>query len=122
MSLPNFILAYVKSAPESAALYGKVLGVEPVESSPNFVMFAFPNGMKLGLWGKNDVQPPATPAGGVELGFPVENDDEVRSKAKMWKALGLAIIQEPTKMDFGFTFTAADPDGHRLRVFAPAQM
>jgi hypothetical protein len=23
-------------------------------------------------------------------------------------------------MDFGHTFTAADPDGHRLRVFAPA--
>ena len=22
-------------------------------------------------------------------------------------------------MDFGFTFTAANPDGHRLRVFAP---
>jgi hypothetical protein len=35
--------------------------------------------------------------------------------------LGLRIIQEPVKMDFGFTFTAADPDGHRLRVFAPAQ-
>ena len=122
MSLPNFILAYVKSAPASAALYGKVLGVEPVESSPNFVMFAFPNGMKLGLWGKSDVQPPATPAGGVELGFPVENDEKVRDTAKAWKLLGLDIIQEPTKMDFGFTFTAADPDGHRLRVFAPAQM
>ena len=35
--------------------------------------------------------------------------------------LGLRIIQEPTKMDFGFTFTAADPDGHRLRVFNPSQ-
>jgi hypothetical protein len=22
-------------------------------------------------------------------------------------------------MDFGFTFVALDPDGHRLRVFAP---
>jgi predicted enzyme related to lactoylglutathione lyase len=46
----------------------------------------------------------------------------VRDTAKAWKLLGLDIIQEPTKMDFGFTFTAADPDGHRLRVFAPAQM
>jgi hypothetical protein len=26
----------------------------------------------------------------------------------------------PTKMDFGTTFVALDPDGHRLRVFAPA--
>jgi len=23
-------------------------------------------------------------------------------------------------MDFGFTFVALDPDGHRLRVFAPS--
>jgi len=28
------------------------------------------------------------------------------------------VRQEPTDMDFGFTFTMADPDGHRLRVFA----
>ena len=37
-----------------------------------------------------------------------------------WAKLGLKILQEPTKMDFGYTFTAADPDGHRLRVFAAA--
>ncbi|WP_374468302.1 hypothetical protein [Ferrovibrio sp.] len=30
-----------------------------------------------------------------------------------------AILQPPTAMDFGYTFLAADPDGHRLRVFAP---
>ena len=28
-------------------------------------------------------------------------------------------ICAPTAMDFGFTFVALDPDGHRLRVFAP---
>ena len=26
----------------------------------------------------------------------------------------------PTDMDFGHTFVALDPDGHRLRVFSPA--
>ncbi|HVW91717.1 MAG TPA: drug:proton antiporter, partial [Devosia sp.] len=36
----------------------------------------------------------------------------------VWKGLDLVMLQEPTEMDFGFTFTAADPDGHRLRVFA----
>jgi hypothetical protein len=30
------------------------------------------------------------------------------------------VIQPPTQMDFGLTMTAADPDGHRLRVFVPA--
>lgn len=33
---------------------------------------------------------------------------------------GLSIAQAPVAMDFGMTFVALDPDGHRLRVFAPA--
>jgi predicted enzyme related to lactoylglutathione lyase len=36
-----------------------------------------------------------------------------------WQALGARIAQAPTRMDFGFTAAALDPDGHRLRVFAP---
>ena len=36
-----------------------------------------------------------------------------------WLAKGTTILQGPTDMDFGRTFTAADPDGHRLRVFKP---
>ena len=32
----------------------------------------------------------------------------------------IATLQAPTRMDFGLTFTASDPDGHRLRVFSPA--
>jgi predicted enzyme related to lactoylglutathione lyase len=37
-----------------------------------------------------------------------------------WSKRGLTIAQPPTQMDFGHTFVALDPDGHRLRVFAPA--
>lgn len=36
-----------------------------------------------------------------------------------WRQRGIAILQEPTDLDFGRTFTARDPDGHRLRVFHP---
>ena len=32
---------------------------------------------------------------------------------------GPPVEASPTFMDFGYTFTAKDPDGHRLRVFAP---
>jgi len=117
----NFILAYVANAPKSAALYGKILDAEPAESSPNWAMFTLPNGVTLGLWGRDDVEPKATLPGGVELAFPVADDVSVTSTRNEWAALGLKIIQEPTRMDFGFTFAAADPDGHRLRVFAPAQ-
>lgn len=39
-----------------------------------------------------------------------------------WKKRGLIIIQPPTVMDFGSNFVAVDPDGHRLRVFAPTKL
>jgi predicted enzyme related to lactoylglutathione lyase len=118
----NFILAYVEDAERSAALYGKLLDAKPVESSPNWAMFALPNGLVLGLWGRREVQPAASaPAGAMELGFPVADDAAVTRTRDDWEALGLKIVQEPTQMDFGFTFTATDPDGHRLRVFAPAR-
>ena len=117
---PNFILAYVADAPKSAALYSKLLDAQPVESSPNWAMFAFPNGLALGLWSRDEVEPRATLPGGSEIGFPVENDAAVHTTRDAWAKLGLRILQEPVKMDFGLTFTAADPDGHRLRVFSPA--
>lgn len=120
MTNPNFILAYVADAPKSAALYEKLLGSKPAESSPNWAMFAFPNGLSLGLWARHEVEPRATLPGGTEIGFPVENDEAVTLTRDAWAKLGLKILQEPTKMDFGYTFTAADPDGHRLRVFAPS--
>ncbi|MEO7221497.1 MAG: VOC family protein [Devosia sp.] len=121
MASPNVILAYVADAPKSAALYAKLLDAQPVESSPNWAMFALPNGLALGLWARNDVEPRATLPGGSEIGFPVADDNAVLLTRDAWEKLGLRIIQEPVRMDFGFTFTAADPDGHRLRVFSPSQ-
>jgi catechol 2,3-dioxygenase-like lactoylglutathione lyase family enzyme len=117
----NFVLAYVADAPKSADLYRKLLDAEPVESSPGWAMFALPNGMALGLWSRKEVEPRATLPGGMELGFPVADDASVTATRDRWAGLGLKILQEPVKMDFGFTFTAADPDGHRLRVFSPTQ-
>lgn len=38
-----------------------------------------------------------------------------------WSGRGITILQQPTDLDFGRTFTAADPDGHRLRVFWPSE-
>ena len=37
-----------------------------------------------------------------------------------WLARGLTLIQAPTKMEFGYTCMALDPDGHRLRLYCPA--
>ena len=73
----------------------------------------------LGLWRRDGVAPPAGAPGGGEIAFTVENEAAVEETIARWQALGARIAQAPTRMDFGFTATALDPDGHRLRVFAP---
>ena len=60
-------------------------------------------------------------AGGSELAFTVEDARGVDSRHAEWSAKNIAIAQVPTRMDFGYTFVGLDPDGHRLRVFAPSQ-
>jgi predicted lactoylglutathione lyase len=62
--------------------------------------------------------PPADTSGGFELGFPVNSESEVDRIADDWRIQGIRIIQNPVTMDFGRTFTALDPDGHRLRVLS----
>ena len=117
----NFVLLYVDSPPASADFYAGLLGEKPVESSPTFAMFAFASGLRLGLWSRHTVEPAATAAGGgAELGFAVGTADEVRALHGEWTRRGLTFLQPPTEMDFGYTFVALDPDGHRLRIFAPA--
>jgi catechol 2,3-dioxygenase-like lactoylglutathione lyase family enzyme len=121
MTHPNFLLHYVASPVDSARFYARLLGMEPIEASPTFAMFALPSGMKLGLWARHTVEPSATAAAGAhELAFAVPDMDAVHRLHAEWTAAGLPIIQAPTEMDFGFTFVAHDPDGHRLRVFAPS--
>ena len=83
-------------------------------------MFALDQGVMLGLWSRRTVEPAATPAGGGELGFPVGDDAAVDALHADWARRGMTIAQAPTKLDFGRTFVALDPDGHRLRVFAPS--
>ena len=120
MTDPNFILLYVEDAARSAAFYQSLLGKAPAEASPTFAMFPLDSGVMLGLWGRGGVEPKADQPGGSELAFAVADDATVSARHKEWAAQGLTILQEPQRMDFGYTFTAADPDGHRLRVLSPA--
>jgi catechol 2,3-dioxygenase-like lactoylglutathione lyase family enzyme len=120
MSDPNFILLYVRDPLASAGFYGGLLDKPAVEASPGFAMFALASGVMLGLWAIDGVMPAATPPGGSELAFAVDSPATVDERHAAWRALGLPIAQAPMQMDFGYTFTALDPDGHRLRVFAPS--
>lgn len=120
MSNLNWVLLYVQNPRKSAELYSELLGTPPAEASDNFVMYALPSGLMVGLWAKHDVEPAANKPGGAEVSFTEGSDGAVRATHAAWTKLGLEIIQPPTAKDFGLTFTALDPDGHRLRVFAPS--
>ncbi|KJF65783.1 VOC family protein [Rhizobium nepotum] len=116
---PDFTILYVDNPPASTEFYKVLLGAEPVEASPTFSLFVLQNGMKLGLWSRHTVEPKASvTGGGGELAFRVESDAQVDEAFADWKTKGITILQQPGTMDFGYTFTASDPDGHRLRVYA----
>ncbi|MES2298352.1 MAG: VOC family protein [Pseudomonadota bacterium] len=121
MTDPNFLLHYVTNPAESAPFYSRLLGLAPIEASPTFVMFDLPSGIKLGLWQRSTVEPGVAAApGSHELAFAVGAKAEVDRLHAQWHAAGVPIVQAPTDMDFGYTFVGHDPDGHRLRVFAPS--
>lgn len=120
MTVLNYILLSVADPARSEAFYSKLLNAKPVENSSTFVLYVLPNGIKLGLWIDTGIEPKPLPAGGVEVTFSETSADAVRTTFADWSAKGAMILQQPTTMDFGFTFVASDPDGHRLRVFARA--
>jgi catechol 2,3-dioxygenase-like lactoylglutathione lyase family enzyme len=121
MTEPTMIILYVKDAPASAAFYADIIGRAPVEASANFAMFVLSSGVKFGLWSRDEVAPAVTaPPGGAELAITLGDADAVRAAHADWRRRGLAVVQEPTAMDFGYTCVALDPDGHRLRLFAPS--
>jgi catechol 2,3-dioxygenase-like lactoylglutathione lyase family enzyme len=112
------VILLVADPAASATFYSGLLGLEPAEQSPTFAMFALPSGVGLGLWSRATTAPaPSADAGASELCF-IETDVDAVHDA--WAARGVQIAQAPTDMDFGRTFVALDPDGHRVRVFRPA--
>lgn len=115
-----FTLFYVNDPETSVRFYTGLLGQAAVEASPTFAMFALSSGAMLGLWKRDTVKPAAsgTPGAG-ELAFAVQGRPAVDARHAQWRALGCTVLQPPTAMDFGYTFAVQDPDGHRVRVFAP---
>ena len=120
MANVNFLIVYVEDVATSERFYTSILGRPAVESSPTFAMLPAGPNLMLGLWQRDGVKPPATSGGGGEICFTAEDKAEVDTRCAEWKAKGVEIVMAPTPLDFGYTFVARDPDGQRLRVFAPA--
>ncbi len=111
----GFILLFVANPQKSSLFYQQILGIKPLESSPTFAMFGLKNGVMLGLWSRYTAEPRVEAAPGAQdICFPAEDVDALY---EAWGKLHVAISQKPTDMDFGRTFVALDPDGHRIRIY-----
>ncbi len=118
---PDYTILYVDQLDTSARLYAALLGRPAIEASPTFSLFAFENGRMLGLWARSGVKPAPDAldaAANNELAFRLQSEADVDAAHAAWRERGLTILQAPVHLDFGYTFLAADPDGHLLRVFA----
>jgi predicted enzyme related to lactoylglutathione lyase len=121
MSDFNFLLLHVKNHSASATFYNELLQIPILEQKDGFAMLPLKEGVMLGLWAKETVEPKSSgQTGASEIAFALTDAAAVEAKHADWKRRGLTIIQPPTRMSFGTTFVALDPDGHRLRVFSPA--
>jgi predicted enzyme related to lactoylglutathione lyase len=116
----NFLLLHVEDDAASAAFYNELLDIPIIDQKPGFAMLPLRDGVMLGLWSRATVEPESTgQTGANEIAFAVADANAVETTHADWKRRGVPIIQAPTQMSFGTTFVALDPDGHRLRVFAP---
>lgn len=122
MSHPSFVILYVENPQASANFYSALLDLEPIERSATFALFVLNSGLRLGLWSRHTVQPAAAGrGGGAELVLAQTTPAQVDAMHRDWTVRGLPILQSPRDMDFGRTFVALDPDGHRLRVYCAAE-
>lgn len=111
----GFVLLFVENPVKSANFYRTLFQLEPIEVSPTFALFALTNGVMLGFWSRYTAEPAVTSLPGAsEICFAVDNVDNVYNA---WAMQGVTVIQKPTEMDFGRTFVALDPDGHRIRIY-----
>ena len=115
MAVPklDFVLLFVENPAKSAEFYSKLLESKPLEQSPTFALFSL-NGSLLGLWSCDTAEPRVTAQPGAsEIAFCEEDVDAVYEK---WLAMNIPMLQGPVELDFGRSFVALDPDGHRIRV------
>lgn len=119
----SFLLLHVENHAASATFYSDLLGIPVLDQKADFAMLPLRDGVMLGLWARDAVEPhSAGTTGAFEVAFSVADAATVAAMHADWQGRGLMILQAPTRMSFGSTFVAADPDGHRLRVFAPDAM
>jgi catechol 2,3-dioxygenase-like lactoylglutathione lyase family enzyme len=121
MKHPETLILYVEDTGRSAAFFHTLFAAPIVEQSPNFAMLLLPGGLMLGIWARRDVKPePAEGTAGFELVVTVDSDGATDAALAEARNLGIPVVQEPVRLDFGYTFVLRSPDGHLIRVFSPS--
>lgn len=119
MFKPNSVILYVDDVSVSTAFYMKILKQEPMEIFQDFTVFALTEGFILGLQSKHAIDPaPTMPFGGFELCLGDVTREQVDAIYQEWMQNQIPVVMSAVELDFGYTFVAVDPDGHRLRVCA----
>ncbi|MCM5557285.1 VOC family protein [Pleomorphomonas sp. JP5] len=115
----NSLILYVDDVDRSTAFYRDILKADPVATYQDFSVFALSDNFVVGLQSRHAIDPKPQPSvGGFELSFSNATKEDVDRLHADWTAKGVEMVLKPTTLDFGYTFVAADPDGHRLRVCA----
>lgn len=112
-------ILYARNLEAERRFYTEKLGmsVVPEASEPYFAVLAVSGDAMLALQdaATEKIGAPG-PAGGVGIGFEVDDAD------KVWKELnskGVATLEKPSDMPFGRAFHLFDPEGHRLTIYQP---
>ncbi|GKW15460.1 MULTISPECIES: VOC family protein [Pectobacterium] len=119
MFKPNSVILYVNDVDASTTFYASIFGEGPIEAFPGFSVFSLKDGFILGLQTKHDIEPKPEPAfGGFELCLSDISIEEVDAIYNDFASRNVPMALTPTRLEFGYTFVALDPDGHRIRLCA----
>ena len=117
MTAPNLFITYVRDAAAAATFYADLFEIEPLFTSPRYIVFPAGSGAQFAVWaGSPDVAVPATPRTS-EMCLMVDGGAaETDALFARWTAKGVTVVEEPHEAPFGHTFVIADPDGNLVRV------
>lgn len=117
----SFVL-YVEDIETSKAFYSYVFDCEGHVLSPTFVSFTLNIGINIELKQLAQAdQISKVTGGGTELSLIVKDSETLHHLFNQWQSKSVEFLQTPTKVVFGLSAVAVDPDGHRIRLFVPNQ-
>src|SRR5688572_13189692 len=109
------VFVYAKDLTRSVAFYRDVLGIplERDEHDADWYEHRFPSGVRFGMHAAHEGAMPQAP-GSVIVDFVIDDVDEALRRIER---AGVA-IRSVMRERWGSTIELADPDGHRIQLYA----